>query len=121
MTLSVGQLNRRLQFQEDVGGKDAAGDHVEDWRNTKRRWAAYRARSMRERMASQQVLRDSDTEFTVRDDTFTRAIAPETMRIIHRGQIFEIVGIQPTQDLEDGLVILASSRPDKRGARAPQE
>lgn len=121
MTLKVGQLNRRLQFQEDIGEKDAAGDHVPNWRDTVKRWAHYRARSARERLASQQILRDSDTQFTVRSDSFTRAIAPETMRIIHRGRIYEIVGVQDTDELEDGLVILASSRPDQRGASAPVE
>jgi head-tail adaptor len=118
--LSAGDLDRRVMIEEAQISRDAAGDEIKTWQQHAERWAGMRQLRGFETQAAQQLVRGFDCVFTVREDAITRTIAPETMRIVHRGREYLIVGVQRTADRDDGLDLLCSSRPDMRGAAAPE-
>lgn len=128
MNIAAGDLDRRIRVEFATEGRDRAGDQVAEswgpppgWPADGKRWAAKRDGRPSEQPSltvSQQVLRQIDTVFTLRWDRFTSVIAPETHRIVYRGRAYEIVGLGEGER-EDGVILLCSSRPDQRGASAP--
>lgn len=119
MSIAAGALDRRIQFQVGIPGQDAAGDELLTWENGPKRWAAKRDRVPTENPAlagAQQVLRQVDTDFQVRADSFTTTVGPETHRVAYKDRIYEIVGLAEG-DRADTIKLLCSSRPDQRGAR----
>lgn len=121
MALDAGELDRRIEVEIATKGVDSSNDEIITWALAFKRWAKKREAAGREFMASQQVIRDADTSFTVRFDSQTNAIAPETHRIRYADAIYEIVGIGETNDARrDGILIQCCSRPDAGGARGRQ-
>lgn len=125
MNLAAGDLDRRVTVEvcEDV--RDGSGDVVRRWPPAAgsffKRWAARKSlapgRAV-ERVGSEEVVRQVDTVFVVRDDSQSRLIAPETHRIRYQGRVYEIVGIDEANNARaDGRQILCASRPDRRGDR----
>lgn len=116
----AGAYDRRIEIQQQVDTTDAAGDPVQGFNAWTKLWAKKTERgAFREVVASEQVLRDADTLFSVRMNTISRQIAPEIHRVIYKGVIYEILGIGEDKGRADAIVLLTSSRPDKRGERAP--
>jgi head-tail adaptor len=125
MKLTAGELDRRIGFQVAVEDQDAAGDPVLVWSDAIERGQPLRrwARKVDGRPAEDpalgtalQVLRSVDTVFTVRFDSFTRDVAPESHRVTYRERVYEILGLGEG-DREDAIKLLCCSRPDQRGAR----
>lgn len=120
---AAGEFDRRISVQECVETKDAAGDVVPDeWALYTRLWAKRQAKSGvggigQEDGQAQGVLRQFDMVWVVRVSPTTRAIAPETHRILYKGRVYEIVGILDGRDRDDVIQILTSARPDQRGSR----
>ena len=129
MNIPAGAFDRRVAIEQCVETQDGAGDVVKDWGppdgwpNAGRRWARRRDAKPSEQPsgAVQQVLRQGDTVWTLRDDSYSRAIAPETFRFTYKGKVFEIVGLTETHDRGDALAFLCSSRPDHRGPRGTDD
>lgn len=116
-SIKAGDLDRRIEIQIATRNKDKAGDEVDDWRLAFKLWSKQREYRGIEMNGAQQTVRTADCVFTVRTGTQPRTIAPESHRVVHHGRIFEIIGVQESADLNDGLDILACSRPDLVGAR----
>lgn len=119
MNISAGDLDRRIDIWEATEVQDAAGDPVKQYAFRMKRWAKMRQQRPVETQGAQQLVRTFDCVFTMREDTFTKTIAPETFKIVHIGREFLIVGVQRTPDRHDGLDFLCTGRPDMRGAEAP--
>lgn len=118
----AGKLDRHIQIQVAGTQKDAANDETPIWTDWKKLWAEKRERgAFREVSAPHEVLRDSDTIFVLRRNSISTQIAPETYRITYQGRIWEIVGIAEGPARDDTIYVLASFRPDGRGARAPEQ
>lgn len=119
MRVASGKLDRRLQIQQVVDQKDAAGDVIlTEWDDVFRLWARLKARPPgMENAAEGGVLRQFDSIFQVRDGEKSRSIGPETHRILWHGRVYEIVAIQPDAERADLLNLLVSARPDLRGSR----
>lgn len=117
--IRAGELDRRIDIELDTGGRDASGDHKPNWTFAFKRWARRQDLRVRETVAAQEVLRECDTRFKLRDDSQSRTIAPETHRIVHKGRVFEIVGISEGEERGDALIFLCAYRPDLRGASGP--
>lgn len=120
---AAGEFDRRITVQEIVEKKDAAGDVVPaSWSDYARLWAKRQAKSGgagigQEDGQAQGVLRQFDMVWVVRTSATTRAIAPETHRILYKGRVYEIVGILEGRDRHDVIQILTAARPDQRGSR----
>lgn len=114
-----GKLDRRVIVEIATEAQDAAGDPVVTWAQAFKRWAIRVDGRGREFFGAQQIVRDADTAFEVRDDSQSRSIAPETHRIVDHDKVFEIVGITEGRERADTLIILTAYRPDLRGAKAP--
>lgn len=120
MRAAAGSFDRRVIVQIGTPSQDAAGDETITWADLpNKRWAQRIDSRGREFFGAQQINRDADTAFEVRDDTISRTYAPETHRIIDHDRIFEIVGITEGRERADTLLILCCSTPALRGARAP--
>lgn len=117
MNAKAGDFDRRIMFQRSTETKDDAGDMVADWADDFAIWACKSDSRGREFFGAQQLIRDADTAWTVRSTTETRAVAPETSRIVYASRIFEIVSISEGKERADTLVIVTASKPDIRGAR----
>lgn len=132
MTYAAGDLDRIVYIEEATVGADAAGDEVTTWGppttpiawpRRGRRWASRKDREPRETpgdLTNQVTSRSFDTVWRLRQDRYSKAIAPETFRLTYKGQVFEIVGVVEDEGRGEGLKLLCSSRPDHRGSRAPE-
>lgn len=120
--LAAGTLDRRIEVFRATVTKDRAGDEVFTWDPPAakfNRWASKRDAYPREVSAAQALLREIDTVFTLRWDSQSRAIAPETYRMMWRGTVYTIVGVAESKGGRmDALDFLCSSRPDMRGDRS---
>ena len=117
--VAAGALDRRIQIQTGVETKDAAGDVIDStWDDAFKLWARRVVRSQGiERPTVAGVLREFDVRFDVRDSPKSRAIAPETHRVLYKGRIYEIVGTVQLEEREDLIGLLCAARPDQRGSR----
>lgn len=118
---TAGAFDRRIEVYRATETKDRAGDPIPSWALAFKRWACRRGDSQTkgdETIAAQQVVRQADMIWALRDDSESRLIAAETHRIEYRGAVYEIVGItEGTGARFDTLEFLCSSRPDLRGDR----
>ena len=118
MNIGPGELDRRIEFHENVGTRDAAGDPGFVWTLRFKRWARFITprRILVESNQPQVTLRDSDIDWLVRQDPQTRIVAPENWSIFWRGQRYYIVGVIPSPERLDGFHFRTSVRPDRRGS-----
>lgn len=119
MRLSSGVFDRRITIQLNTPVPDDAGDPIPNWSDLVDRWARFLPGPVQEGVGANQVLRSGDVIWVLRDDTESRTFFPETHRIVHKGRIYEIVGIDESMAREDGLRFTTAFRPDGRGARGP--
>jgi len=121
MNKDAGFFDRRIQIQIDAseGAQDAAGDPVPNWEDAFKVWSHKTDGRGVEFTGAQQQVREHDTEFEIRDSVDARGIAPESHRVTYLSRIYEIVGTAEGKERQDTLILLCSTRPDRRGARAP--
>lgn len=100
MSLSAGKLRHRVCFQSLERVIDSAGDTVEEWVTAFECWAAIEPLSAREFIASQA----GQSQVTARIVIRYREGVKATMRIRHRGAIYNIAGVLP--DKGSGLEYL---------------
>ena len=118
----AGDLDRRLQIQELVTKKDAAGDVLRtEWRDLFKLWAKRKPGAIGAELPTDNgVLRQHDVTWYVRAGKKSSSLAPEIHRVLYRGRVYEVVGILPGDLREDLVQLLTSSRPDKQGSRGDE-
>ena len=98
MTVAAGKLRHRVMIQRQVETQDPNTGAVSvTWADYGARWAEYVAQSVREFIAASAVQSEVKGRFTVRAD---EGIVP-SMRVIHRGKQFAILGVM--EDPDSGL------------------
>jgi SPP1 family predicted phage head-tail adaptor len=117
--VAAGRLDRRITFQKVTEAQDATGDPVQTWADLIKRWASISPQRGVMAIGQNENVREADMIFVVREDGETLEVAPETFRIVYKSVIYQIVAVRPSVDRSDTLEIMATSRPDMRGARAP--
>lgn len=117
--MQAGKFDRRIQVQSATFTQDDAGDPIPTWADAFKRWAHKKESGSSQTEGASSVLREFSVVFTVRDDSDTRAIAPETHRILYDGREFTINGITEAREGRHAYrVIMCSTRPDLRGTMA---
>lgn len=94
MPLDAGLLRHRLVFQSLLRYIDTDGDTVEGWVTAFECWGAVEPLSAREFVSSQAVQSEVVARVTIR----YREGVTATMRIVHRGQVFNIAGTLADKD-----------------------
>lgn len=97
MSLDPGQLRHRITIQQKESVQDSNGDTVDDWSDFATVWAACEPVSVRDFIASRAEQSELSARFVIR----YRDDIDASMRIIHRGAIYNIAGVLP--DKESGL------------------
>lgn len=117
----AGDLDRRIMIQVSAPITDASGDQIQQWSDDFKLWSRRVPKSVGlEKTTEGGVLREYDIAFEVRDGAKAQSIAPESNRLIYKRRVYEIVGCRPSAQRADRLEILAATRPDQRGSRAPE-
>jgi SPP1 family predicted phage head-tail adaptor len=98
ITQPAGLLDQRITIEAKTVARNSIGEETETWATFATVWAMYRPVRVSERLAGAQLQAEFDTVFRIR---FLAGIDPE-MRVVWRGQRFELVG-QP-------LMVDAASR-----------
>lgn len=112
----AGKFDRRIQVQTATFTNDAAGDPIPTWADAFKRWAIKRERGMVQGQGATGVLRETAIQWTLRDDTESRAIAPETHRIVYEGRVHIINGISEGEEGRHKVrIVMTTTRPDQRG------
>lgn len=88
--MRAGQLRQRVLLQRKSYEQDQkSGAMVETWQDVANVWASVEPLSVREFIASQAM----QAEITARAVIRYRADIDASMRLIHRGKIYNIIGI----------------------------
>lgn len=118
---TAGGLDRRIEIQHATETTDRAGDLVLGWNLAFKRWAQLmpRERSAEQVEGAQMVTREALVTWRIRHDSQSLAIAPESHRVVHKGRVFRIIGIELTVERNDTIDLVCAHRPDLRGASAP--
>jgi SPP1 family predicted phage head-tail adaptor len=92
MSLAAGRLRHRVRLERKVAGEvDTHGDTMpSSWELVAETWAEVRPLSAREFVAAQSVQSLVSAKITIR----SREI-DATMRIVHRGKVYNIAGVLP--------------------------
>ena len=100
--MRAGDLRHRIVIQHHVEQQDSAtGEVTMEWEAYATVWAAVEPLSARDLIAAQAGQSEASGRITIR----YRPGVLSTMRILHRGQIFTIIG-QPLPDKASGLEYL---------------
>lgn len=100
--MRAGDLRHRIVIQHHVEQQDSAtGEVTTEWETYATVWAAVSPLSARDLIAAQASQSEASGRITIR---YRPGVLP-TMRILHRGQIFTIIG-QPLPDKASGLEYL---------------
>lgn len=100
--MRAGDLRHRIVIQNHVEQQDSAtGEVTTEWEAYATVWAAVSPLSARDLIAAQAGQSEASGRITIR----YRPGVLSTMRILHRGQIFTIIG-QPLPDKASGLEYL---------------
>ena len=100
--MRAGDLRHRIVIQHHVEQQDSAtGEVTTEWEAYATVWAAVSPLSARDLIAAQASQSEASGRITIR---YRPGVLP-TMRILHRGQIFTIIG-QPLPDKASGLEYL---------------
>lgn len=119
MGIAAGKFDRRITIQVAEDTRDEANDVVKVWDTVPSfdLWASKADQRGFEGQGSQQLVRTADTVFEVRQGPKSKAIHPESHRVVYGGKIFTIISIQEGRERGDTFQLLTSSRPDGVGAR----
>lgn len=92
MTIAAGKLRHRITIEAKVTGRDpGTGAPITTWQTWADMWAEVAPLSAREFIAAQA----GQSEVTARITIRYRQGLLATMRIVHRGQIYNIAGMLP--------------------------
>lgn len=91
MSLSAGKLRHRVLIQQQVTTKDEDGVQTTTWVDVATVWASVEPLSAREFIQSGQTHSAVTARITMR---YRDGLSP-SMRLVHRGEIFNIAGLLP--------------------------
>lgn len=91
MALAAGLLRHRIRIEQYVSERDSDGILQEGWQEVATVWAAIEPLSVREFIQSGQVQGQVTARITIR----YRDGLSHTMRLVHRGTIYNIQGVLP--------------------------
>lgn len=95
--MRVGKLRHRVTIEKPVRAQDPDTGAIEDdWQEVATVWASVEPLSAKEFVAAQATQSEVEARIKMR----SRSDVDATMRILHRGQIFNIAGVLP--DPESG-------------------
>ncbi len=98
MPIYPGKLNQRITIEQRTTTQDPdTGEVVESWVTLASVWASFDPLSVREFIQSSATQSEVSARFTIRH----RDDVDATMRITHRGKVWNIAGVLP--DNETGL------------------
>lgn len=97
MSIAAGDLRHRVLIQQEVTTRDEDGVQTTSWVDVVTVWASVEPLSAREFIQSGQTQAALTARITIR---YREGLLP-TMRIVHRGQVFNIAGVLP--DRASGL------------------
>lgn len=118
--MDAGQFDRRIFVEFATFVNDEAGDPVAEWAPAFKRWAKREFIGGSQGEAAGATAREHSVNWILRDDSETRAMAPETYRIVYEGRPYIINGIAESKQGRHCLrVVQTSTRPDLRGTVAP--
>jgi len=105
--MNIGKLRHRVTIESLVIEQDSDGAQIESWVNTygTQVWADIQPLSGKELLASQSMQSEVKARIIIR---YRDGVLP-TMRILHRGNIYNIAGVIP--DMKSGkeyLTLLCS-------------
>lgn len=97
MALAAGKLRHRVELQDRVTTQDPnTGEMITSWQTVANVWAEFVPLSAREFIAAGAEQSEVRARFTIR-----RRDVSASMRILHRGLAYDILGVLP--DPESGL------------------
>lgn len=100
--MRAGDLRHRITIQHQVDQQDPnTGEVTKTWAEFAPAWAAIEPLSARDFIAAKANQSEISGRITIR---YRQGVLP-TMRILHRGQIYTIIG-QPLPDKKSGLEYL---------------
>lgn len=118
--MEAGKFDRRITLESATFANDSAGDPIPTWSVAFKRWAKRDQFGGSQSEGADGILREHQVNFTVRDDSQSRTIAPENWRVVYEGRVYIITGIAEAKDERHALrVIQTATRPDLRGTVAP--
>lgn len=118
--MKAGEFDRRIIVERATFTNDAAGDPVATWAFAFKRWARRDFIGGNQSEGAGSVLREHQVNFTIREDSQSLPIAPETYRIRYQDRVYVINGIAEAKAERHALRVLqTSTRPDLRGTVAP--
>lgn len=88
--MNIRDLDQRITFQVVNQSRDAVGGVVESWADLYQVWAMRRDLKGKEAVEALQKVATAEVLFTIRASSQTRLLTAKN-RLIHRGQVFEIV------------------------------
>lgn len=97
MALASGRLRHKVELQEQVQEQDTNGDVTTRWQTIARPWAAIEPLSARDFISAQAQQSEVRGRITIR----RRENINASMRILHRGMAYHILGV--LNDPESGL------------------
>lgn len=98
MSLAAGRLRHQVELQEQMQTQDAqTGEVLVAWQTIARPWAAIEPLSARDFIAAQAQQSEVRARITIRRRTDINA----SMRIVHRGLVYRILGV--LNDPESGF------------------
>jgi SPP1 family predicted phage head-tail adaptor len=95
--IAAGRLRHRVTIEQQVNVVNSFGEHSKEWEPFAQVWAAVEPLSARELLAAQQV----QSQVVARVIMRYNAAVTASMRIVYRGVVYNIAGVQ--RDPESGL------------------
>ena len=108
VAVSAGQFDQRITLQRRVSGKDARGQESTSWENLATLptvWSKADPLRGREYFAAGQVQSEVSVRFLIR----YRADVEPTMRVLWRGQPYEILSVIETKAAQTQLELMCMS------------
>lgn len=98
MSLAAGKLRHQVELQTPIEFKNANGERTETWAHVAYLWASVEPLSAKEFVTAQQTQSKITTRITIRRRDDVNA----SMRILYRGEVFNIEGVltDPVSGLE---------------------
>ena len=112
--MGAGTMRHRVQIQAKTVAHDDHGAPVATWTPVATVWASLEATSTREWFAAQQV----QSEVTQRIRIRYRTDIDATMRVVHKGRVYDIVGILPN-NRQTQCVLMCKERSNAESSEEP--
>lgn len=104
--MNIGKLRHRIIIQTQRNRPSEYGAVVAEWHDLHTAWAEVKPISGREYFSAQQVQSEVTTQIWIR---YRDGIEP-TMRVAHKGKLYEIVSVLNYQGLNKALQLMCKEK-----------